>query len=130
NPSIDNTPIQPTTNSKKGLLLFVTTLFLIISGYVFWQFSKYKTLETLYVITDNVTIRNQEGAVVGRMDISNEPNSYQSLKATNTAVYEIPVEGKISASRQLLLPDASFLDFLFKSADKIVYVNSNFLTNN
>lgn len=115
---------------KKGIVIFSTTLFLIISAYVFWQFSQYKSLETLYVITDNVTVRNKEGAIVGRMDISNEPNSYQSLKATNTTVYEIPVDNKVSPSRQLLLPDAGFWDFLFKKNDKIVYVNSNFLTNN
>ncbi len=132
--TVKNTNIPPTLPKKKGnakgVFMLIASLFVLLSGYIYYQYFQFQRLETLYTVTDNVTVRDKDGKVVGRMDLFPTGAAYSNLRAANNKIYDIQVDNKVSQSRQLLLPDANFWDYIMKRSDKIVYVNSNFLSNN
>lgn len=135
--NLNNTNSTPKTTTlllpkknKKGLWALLLIPIVALGGFVGYKYNSYTSLEHLYATTDNVAIRDASGKTVGRMDIFEDNNSTLSLRARNEQIFNIELDGKTSESRQLLLDDATFMDYLLGNAEKLVYVNKNFLTNN
>lgn len=124
-----NTQQAPTPKSNQSLWYILLPI-LAIGGFISFKFVGFQALKPMYVITDNVAVRDADGNSVGRMDISPNNTSWNSLRVVDESIYEIPVNGKVSESRKLLLNDATFIDYLLNKKAKHVYVNKNFLTDN
>lgn len=121
---------KPAPQSSKKWIWYIILPILGISGFIGFKFVGFQALKPLFVITDNVAVRDADGNSVGRMDIFPNNTSWNSLRAVDESIYEIPVNGKVSESRKLLLNDATFVDYLLNKKAKHVYVNKNFLTDN
>lgn len=132
-PSFTATPEYKTNKKGKNfLLLFVLVVIFSVCGYVLWQYNKFNNLQRLYSVTDNVSIRDESGKTIGRMDIFGSSNSITSLRAADNTIYNIVVDkqGNVSESRKLLKNDATFSDYFWGNKEMEMYVNKNFLTNN
>lgn len=130
NPQQHTEQVAYTPKKSNRWLWYLTIPVLAISGFMGYKYMQYNNLKPLYAITDNIVARDITGANKKRMDIFPTEESFNSLRAVDASIYEIPVNGKVSESRKLLLDDANFWDYLTNNDSMIVYVNKDFVTEN
>lgn len=125
----------PTTAAKpkKGgykFAWFLLLVFVAAIAYVLFQYQQFKQLPFVYVTTDNVSIRNYKGKIIGRMDIFAGDHSVSFLRTTGKKRYPITVGDKVYQCRQVLLDTTKFADYLFRKKESFGYVNENYLIEN
>lgn len=124
---------QEPKKSYAGIIISsILILLLVAAGYFLFQFVQYKNLNLVYVLTDNVAVRDVNGKLIARMDVygNQANNSYSYLRALDNKDYEIGVDGKTYDYRKVLLDSINFMDYLFHRKESTSFVNTNFVTNN
>jgi len=122
-------------SKKKYTVIIISSILVVllaVSGYFLYQFVHFKNLNYVYVLTDNVAVRDKNGKLIARMDVYGNPanNSFSFLRALDNKDYEIEVDGQKYDYRKVLLDSVNFVDFLFHKSDKTSFVNTNYVTNN
>lgn len=124
----------PTKKKRRFPLPYILFIALLAGGaYVAYQYMQYSNLKTVYCLTDNVTLRLEDGKKVGRMDLfegmHNDVTSYTKLLATDngTVLKKFPDLKKEIAVRELYLLD-NFWIYLKGGKGAKAYASSAYLT--
>jgi hypothetical protein len=111
------------------ILIFGTMAY---GGTKYLQFS---SLKKVYAITDNISVRDETGESIYRMDLIPQNNSSQpsssSMTTADEVVYEKTLDssGKMRQYRKVLYPEITFKDYLLNNAT-YAFVNANLVTSN
>ncbi len=129
--------IIPTQNKRKSNWPVVAIVAVVVLAGLFlgYKFLQYKSLDYIYTITDNVSVRNENKEMVATMDlfeVKKELPSYQKLKAFDSKIYyrSIDESDKKFPFRKVMLGDAGFWAFLTNDSKIAGYVNTNYVVDN
>lgn len=113
------------------ILLFLLALGLGAGGFYGYKYYQFQNLKRIYVLTDNVSVRNANGELVGRMDMvpNAKLSSFSSLRVLDDKDYPIVVDGAEYDYRKVILDSIGFNDFLWNKEEVAAYVNSNYVTD-
>jgi hypothetical protein len=125
-----NPPPQTNSRKSKKWLWFLLLPILAAGTYTAYKYDQFKSLNYLYVTTDNVSVRNHEGGIIGRMDIFPSKNSVSFLRTTDHKTYPIKVGENYYDCRRVVFDTTKFTDFLFEKPEAFGYVNENYLIDN
>jgi hypothetical protein len=128
-------PFPAKKKSKRRWPLITGIILLIIGAYVGFQYLSYASMQYVYTITDNVSVRNEAKEIVARMDlypVSGSTPSFQKLKAVDREIYQKSIDNsdKVYPCRKVLLKDAGFFSYLFNKNAEVGYVNTNYVVDN
>jgi hypothetical protein len=126
--------VQPPARKKKSLipllsLILIPVLFCAVcyTGYQYYQFQK---MHTIYTLTQNVSIRDEQGKTIGNFALlpNSQSKTYTELIALNTAIYPLSIDStsKKYDFRKVLFEKPGFLAFLKKDYE-YGYVNANYV---
>lgn len=113
------------------IVLFLLALGLGAGGFYGYKYYQFQNLKRIYVLTDNVAVRNANGELVGRMDMvpNAKVSSFSSLRVLDDKDYPIMVDGSEYDYRKVILDSIGFSDFLWNKEEVAAYVNSNYVTD-
>jgi len=129
-------PAPAPRRKKPRLLLWsVMAVLIVTAGYTGYKYLQFSALDYIYTITDNVAVRDDNKAMVARMDlfeVKNELPSYQKLKAFDKNIYYRSIDNsdKTYPCRKVLLKDGSFWAYLVNKKGIAGYVNTNYVVDN
>lgn len=129
-------PIKPIGAKSKrrfslGYIIFLVAI--AVSAYVVYQYVSYKNLEPVYCLTDNVSLRLENGKKVGRLDLYERSNingvSYTKLlKANQEPILKKFPDLDHSIEVVELYLENNFWQYLLGSQGSKAYASSKFLT--
>jgi hypothetical protein len=133
NPPQQKIAEQSTTPKIKSSRNYAPIIFLIVLMpvlYIAYQYFLFKNLKPIYAITNNLSVRNENNEIIGRMDLqSPEKTDVPSYSYDDIYERDIDSSGKLKKHRKVMLCEKQFMDFLLKKQECIAYVNANYITN-
>lgn len=129
--AVSDTNIVVKKSSTARRIFFIFIPFVILGlAYLFYQYSKYEMLHTVYTLTQNVAIRNEGGKTIGTFALipSNKPDTYTELIALDNEIYPLAIDSTSQKYdfRKVLFSNIDFIDFL-KGNYSYGYVNANYI---
>jgi hypothetical protein len=128
-------PFPEKKKSKRRWPYIAGIIVAIIGIYVGIQYLSYASMQYVYTITDNVSVRNEAKEIIARMDlypVSGSTPSFQKLKAVDKEIYQKSIDNsdKVYPCRKVLLREGGFLSYLFNKDAEVGYVNTNYVVDN
>lgn len=130
---VNHTNVTPIKNTRVYKQIFSLSLVLFATfllNFVLSKYKKFNEMNYIYVITDNVSIRDYDGNVVGRMDMFPDKTSFALLRLMDNGTYDIKVGDQRYPCKKVLLDSIQFSDYLFNNKAAFAYVNENYVTDN
>jgi hypothetical protein len=128
-------PFPAKKKSKRRWPYITGAILLLIGAYVGFQYLSYTSMQYVYTITDNVSVRNEAKEIVARMDlypVRGSTPSFQKLRAVDKEIYQKSIDNsdKVYPCRKVLLREGSFFSYLFNKNLEVGYVNTNYVVDN
>lgn len=122
------------TKKRKKWPYYLLAILIIAGAYIGYQYMAFSSMQYVYTITDNVSVRNEAKDIVARMDLfevrGNTP-SFQKLKAVDNKIYPRAIDEseKTYPCRKVLVKEVTFFDYLLHKSANTGYVNTNYVVD-
>lgn len=138
--AVHEQPVQPAPvlipgRRKKRWPYIVLPVAALLLGYLGYQYMAYSSMQYLYTITDNVSVRDEHKEIVARMDlykVEGSVPSFQKMKAVDKEIYYRNIDNtdNLYPCRKVWLKEGGFFSYLFKNNKDVGYVNTNYVVDN